>query len=343
MKTRFLTLAVILALFTPAFSQIKMEVSGDVVVGPHYGSSPIRTFDVRGHAFVSHVPKVQTPNIAYSGVYFEVYPNTTLGINYEDPCFKPQWNNAYRIGTPTQQLWALHSKYIYLDGVLITSDARYKTNFQSVENSLSRLLRLTPYRYDYKFKPDSMVSDNINIRAEAAAKNHIGFKAQDMLVDFPDLVKLDETIDKYSVNYIGLIPELVSALQEQNQLIEELELELDEMRNNCCQNSPTGMGSRNESASNNFGVNTESSVLHQNAPNPFTKETTIRYYIPETVSSASVYLYDMNGKQIDKFLIAERGNGQLTISKKQLSAGMYHYALIVDGAEIATKKMILTD
>jgi hypothetical protein len=40
--------------------------------------------------------------------------------------------------------------------------------------------------------------------------------------------------------------------------------------------------------------------------------------------------------------INQRGSGSITIQANELKAGMYLYTLIADGAEVGTKKMILT-
>jgi hypothetical protein len=50
----------------------------------------------------------------------------------------------------------------------------------------------------------------------------------------------------------------------------------------------------------------------------------------------------MNGQQIDHFSLTQKGKNTITIGKNKLPAGMYYYTLIVDGQEISTKKMILT-
>ena len=92
-------------------------------------------------------------------------------------------------------------------------------------------MNLKPYTYDFIFTPDEEVDETTNQEVEEASKNHVGFMAQDLLKDFPHVVKHDEGEDKYSVNYIGLIPELEAALQEQNRKIEELQAIVEELKN----------------------------------------------------------------------------------------------------------------
>ncbi|OUN69982.1 hypothetical protein B5G10_10830 [Barnesiella sp. An55] len=50
----------------------------------------------------------------------------------------------------------------------------------------------------------------------------------------------------------------------------------------------------------------------------------------------------MQGAQIRRIEIAERGENQVTLQGSELSAGMYIYSLIADGKEIDSKRMILT-
>ena len=56
-----------------------------------------------------------------------------------------------------------------------------------------------------------------------------------------------------------------------------------------------------------------------------------------------IYIYDMQGTQLKKVQLNGKGTEIITVQGSELKAGMYMYTLIVDGKEIATKKMILTD
>ena len=84
-------------------------------------------------------------------------------------------------------------------------------------------------------------------------------------------------------------------------------------------------------------------ILYQNNPNPFSAHTEIKFYISEKSTNAFIGIYDMNGKEMMKLDIDGRGNSSVTMSGRQLQAGMYLYSLVVDGKEIDTKKMILTN
>ncbi len=92
-------------------------------------------------------------------------------------------------------------------------------------------------------------------------------------------------------------------------------------------------------------------LLLQNTPNPFNQTTEIGYFIPETVGSANIYIYDVNGVQQRNISIgvqqrnisiAGRGNGVTVLQATALQAGIYFYTLICDGKPVDTKQMILT-
>lgn len=94
------------------------------------------------------------------------------------------------------------------------SDARLKTNIIPLENTLSGLSCIQPVTYDWKYK---------NTRKE------IGFIAQNVQTVYPQLVNKVKNIEKNSdedeiltVNYIGFIPILTAALQQQQKEINRL-------------------------------------------------------------------------------------------------------------------------
>ena len=87
----------------------------------------------------------------------------------------------------------------------------------------------------------------------------------------------------------------------------------------------------------------EQASLSQNKPNPFSVNTTIDMIIPESVASAMLYIYDLQGKQIKAMIVAGRGATSETIYGSELQAGLYIYSLVTDGKLIGSKQMILTE
>ena len=81
--------------------------------------------------------------------------------------------------------------------------------------------------------------------------------------------------------------------------------------------------------------------MEQNVPNPFSGKTDIAIYLPESTQTATLYIYDLSGKQVEQQVIEGRGDTVMTIHADKMDAGMYIYSLIADGKVVATKRMIV--
>ena len=165
-----------------------------------------------------------------------------------------------------------------------------------------------------------------SIETQRITKQHYALPIEQLEQLFPDLVYELEDGTK-AVNYMEMIPLLVQALKEQQTRIDILE--------------GKNVNHRAEAAS----ITTADDVtlyLGQNNPNPFSEQTSIEVRIPKNVKTASLCIYDMNGKQINKIVIDERGVTRISILGTSLTEGMYLYSLIADGKVAGTKKMILT-
>ena len=160
---------------------------------------------------------------------------------------------------------------------------------------------------------------------------HYGLVAQELQEIYPDLVV--ESQDGYlAINYLEMIPLLIRSVQE-------LKSELDASKHS---NAPVQREATRSAEEEATAVDAIVTTLYQNTPNPFTESTLVQCDIAEGVAQADIYIYDMNGKQITTYPIAERGATCITIEGRSLEAGMYLYALIADGQVIDTKRMILT-
>lgn len=115
------------------------------------------------------------------------------------------------------------------------SDARLKNDIIPFEDALSKIENIQVKTYSYK-------QDGDFGKMNLPEGNQIGFIAQDLEKTFPDLVKnqvhalntennkLDANVLEYkAVNYIGMIPVLTKAIQEQQAYIELLEKRLEKL------------------------------------------------------------------------------------------------------------------
>ncbi len=83
------------------------------------------------------------------------------------------------------------------------------------------------------------------------------------------------------------------------------------------------------------------SSLGQNYPNPATEVTTIPYYIRTFKNNAAVQVCDIAGRKISTTAITQPGNGHLELNTTQLGKGIYFYNLVIDGIQVAQKKMVI--
>ncbi len=266
------------------------------------------------------------------------------------------WNVAYAVTTI--------SDTVFYDHLARISDQRIKKDIVPVTNAYSKLFQLNAVEYYYKTKQeliaeglatpevvnistcDTTVIDSTQITGTGNViipRKQYGFIAQDLQLIFPELV-YEKSDGILGVDYVAFIALIIETLKEQNDKIIDLETQVA----NCCKTSlneqQLKMGT-NESTgtSENSEKLLQTARLFQNTPNPFTKETRIKCYIPETSANAFISVYNLQGTQMLRRQIYDKGEASISINGYELAAGMYLYALIVDGKEIDVKRMVLTD
>lgn len=137
------------------------------------------------------------------------------------------------------------------NGTVLTSDIRLKKNIKPMLPGLSliNIKKLNAITYDYKTeKDDSFLLELTKLRPieekekagiekmkkdilqkKVLMSNQIGFSAQDLKKVFPELV-IEGADGMLSVNYTGLIPVLVEALKEQQNIIDIQKATIDELQ-----------------------------------------------------------------------------------------------------------------
>ena len=163
-------------------------------------------------------------------------------------------------------------------------------------------------------------------------KVHHGLDVKQLSEAFPELVYDLEDGGK-AINYVEMIPLLVQA-------VNELTTELEELRGSDeATKTRSGRHISPDNAEESF--RTTAAHLYQNAPNPFTERTEIRFSVPEGTNNAYIYIFDMTGKMLRQILV-DSSMQSVTINGYELSAGIYLYSLVINGKEIDTKRMILS-
>ena len=82
--------------------------------------------------------------------------------------------------------------------------------------------------------------------------------------------------------------------------------------------------------------------LEQNAPNPFLDNTVIKCYLLSTDKSATVIISTLDGKELKSFPLSNSGLNEITINGGMLAVGEYLCSLVIDGKQIDSKRMLLT-
>jgi hypothetical protein len=206
------------------------------------------------------------------------------------------------------------------NSLVVISDMRYKKNISQLDNSLNKVLKLEGVSYNWR-------NDEFKDKGFDDTKQ-IGFIAQQVKDIVPEAVGKDEN-GYYNVNYLALIPVLTEAIKDQEKIIESQKEEINKIKDQL------NLHNGGNSLFNDIR-------LYQNEPNPFDHSTVIRYDLPASVSSASIYVFDLQGKLLKSIPIEQKGSGSIEIKGSELTPGMYIYTLIADGKEIESKKMILT-
>jgi hypothetical protein len=262
--------------------------------------------------------------------------------------FSPQHgalgSSSYLIGTP-DNYWdrAYVVQPYFRQSPVITSDARAKEGIEevdvlSVEKGLFGLRPVTytlkeqsPNNQDPALRSASSLGD-----AESTGKKYYGLIAQEVKELFPDIVEYDKNADQYGIRYTELIPIMIATIQAQQVEIETLKSLVQgtvEQRSSV-EKTPTAL--------NPLSDQFNEAVLFGNVPNPFSDVTTIEYFLPIGTQQAYVAVTDLQGRMLQSYPCNEFGHrAGVVVKSDHLSDGVYLYSLIVDGVEIATKKMVI--
>ncbi|MEM6515886.1 MAG: tail fiber domain-containing protein [Bacteroidota bacterium] len=222
---------------------------------------------------------------------------------------------------------------VFTTGSYLPSDEKLKENVSEELTALEKIKSLRPVTYNYRKITELNLSEK---------KQH-GFIAQELTEVYPELTlditkpvfnKEGERISYFSfkaVNYEGLIPILTSAIKELNGELLQLKEELALLKRG---------GSSEDVSSNSTLENVRGNTLEQNVPNPFSNQTTIKYELQSLNRNTGLMIFDMTGKIIRELPIRSK-SGEITINASQIGKGMFIYAIVENGQELISKRMII--
>ena len=319
-KISILLLVCFVVVSTGAFAQIKVLSNGNVGLGAG-NTTPGNPVDLLGTTVIRPTS---------SGVYLR-FSTDTYGFT-----LNPSSAHNGQIGYQTS-FRSVNSDYVYSNGVLLTSDSKFKINVKQLDLAMPLIKKLRPVTFDYTFDYSKVENDILRTKLQDEDKNRLGFIAQEVKEVLPQAVKEREADSTLCIRMDDFIPLLVKGLQEQSLKIDSLQSAIVEMRTsqNLLKSATISTGSTTYLSENRAS-------LEQNIPNPFSQETRIGCTIPESSGTSVLYIYNMNGTQLQQYNVNGKGKQIVTINGNSLEPGMYLYALVVDGQEVDTKRMILT-
>ncbi len=228
----------------------------------------------------------------------------------------------------------------YLNGVFIVSDAQFKTNVQPLEDPLGTVMQLQPHRYDLL----SEEYPQLNFSTES----QVGLIAQELEEVIPGLVsnstiaaaldtlgqEVSPQLDYKAVNYAGLVPYLIGAVQQQQATIAQLQQQIAA----CCAANP-GMAPQDGTTpkqSSQAGELKEQRL--RIIPNPVAELTTLEYDVP-MAGRVSLVVGTIDGKPLGTLREeqAEAGAYSYTWNTGQLAAGTYLCTYLLNGAVVVQR------
>jgi len=257
----------------------------------------------------------------------------------------------YKYGVPI--FYINEAGNVYSSMYVNFSDSTSKTNILPIESPLEKLKQLQGVSFNYKADLEDAdklpaMGNTPEIREQIAkerTRKRLGLIAQEVEKVFPEAVRT-QFDGKKGVMYTDLVGVLIAAINEMEgkytTQISELQNQVNAMQ--AILFAQNGSLPRIKQSGNQSDMGYSQAILHQNTPNPFKQETTIAYRLPSDIQNAAICIYNLNGQQLKKHdLDTSVISDHITVDCSTFEAGMYIYALIIDGEMIASKRMILTD
>jgi hypothetical protein len=219
------------------------------------------------------------------------------------------WGIDPRIGSKNRIVFFYGSNYVDIEckTLIEHSDSTQKEQITYIKGSgLDKVLKLKGVSYYWKKNGNSTKSE----------KKEIGFLAQEVENVIPEVVYTIDSTNLKMISYTHMLPYITEAIKELNDKIIELENELGTNK------------SLKSGTLNTIDEKNSNAKLFQNAPNPFTQETVIKYELPDIYQNASISIFDMQGLPVKTIKLTNFDNNQVIITGNELNAGLYIYVLI---------------
>ncbi len=245
--------------------------------------------------------------------------------------------------------WAVYSTgHTFSTGgaTWIPSDEDLKSGIEDYQGGLEGVMQLAPKTYTHN--TDQFPQMNL------PQGQQIGLLAQELEQVFPNLVReahhpaqmdsvgneVSAAVDFKAMQPGGLIPVIISAIQEQQALITALQTQLAEMQQAlaaCC-TAGSDDDQRSGTIDDELPLDPATERLLTIAPNPFTDQTTVSYVL-ERSGRAQLMVNSSDGKHLQVLEEAARTEGQYNYawSTAHLAPGVYYVTLLLDGEPLVKR------
>jgi hypothetical protein len=246
---------------------------------------------------------------------FDVFSNTTVnnlysGVNWVNNITTKSW--AVKNGA-SDEFYVLGNGQSYSYGWNTISDSTLKENVLGIQNALNKVLRLHGVTYNLKS----------NNRAR-----QMGLIAQAVERVVPEVVSTNDNGIK-TIAYSNMVGLLVEAIKQEDERVNNLQRKLD----SCITlNKQTGLNNKID----------DGAKLYPCSSCPASHNATFQCYVPLQSKNASLMVFDMNGALKKSIPVNGKEMQYITVNSGELNPGMYYYSLMIDGNEIDTKKVIMT-
>ena len=145
------------------------------------------------------------------------------------PVIYPSTDWYLQLGKLGRRVGSIYAYEIHSENYYGKSDERMKENITLLENPIEKIMRIFAYSYNFKEElyPECLPSE---VKSELTRKQ-IGFIAQELEVEFPELVRIPESdSDFYSINYMGMIPVLLEGIKAQQNTIESQQVQINQQQ-----------------------------------------------------------------------------------------------------------------
>lgn len=233
------------------------------------------------------------------------------------------------------------------------SDAGLKTGIEDLEPSsgMEAIMALRPKRYyfdteayPYLTLPEEMQYGLIAQEVEEVLPSLVLATKRPEQLDSTGAV-VEEALDFKAMNYLGLVPVLIAAMQEQQLEMESMRQDIASMEEalaSCCARNFPGSGTMEEPSDEKGVRDARGERLLRIDPNPFNEQTTIRYTL-ERGGRAMLLLNSSDGKQLQVLHegAMDKGEYSRVWNTTHLAPGMYYLTLLLDGEPLVKRAVKL--